>query len=89
LICFVFGISYPLFLNIENHCSYEQQGVMASLLKDIFQGKWNYLFYSSHKLSSTIDHLLSKPLVEEFKCLPSPEQLKYRVIIRVMMIILI
>ena len=31
---------YPLFLNIENHCSYEQQGVMARLLKEIFKGEY-------------------------------------------------
>ncbi|CAF2947920.1 unnamed protein product [Rotaria sp. Silwood2] len=56
---------YPLFLNIENHCSYQQQGVIARLLKDIFK-----------------NHLLSKPLIEDFQTLPSPEQLKYKVIIR-------
>jgi hypothetical protein len=37
---FLFEISYPLFLNIENHCSYEQQGVMARILKEIFKGKF-------------------------------------------------
>lgn len=29
------------------------------------------------------DHLLSKPLKEDFEELPSPEELKYKVIIRV------
>jgi len=28
-----------LFLNIENHCSYEQQGIMAKHLREIFQGE--------------------------------------------------
>ncbi|CAF1285163.1 unnamed protein product [Adineta steineri] len=56
---------YPLFLNIENHCSYGQQGVMACHLKEIFK-----------------DHLLSKPLVDDFQSLPSPEELKYKVIVR-------
>ncbi|CAF3304858.1 unnamed protein product [Rotaria sp. Silwood2] len=56
---------YPLFLNIENHCSYEQQGIMARVLKNTFK-----------------DHLLSKPLVDNFETLPSPEELKYKVIIR-------
>ncbi|CAF3334143.1 unnamed protein product [Rotaria socialis] len=56
---------YPLFLNIENHCSYEQQGIMANLLKAIFK-----------------DSLISKPLTEDFQALPSPEQLKYKVLIR-------
>ncbi|CAF1340973.1 unnamed protein product [Adineta steineri] len=56
---------YPLFLNIENHCSYQQQAVMARLLKHIFK-----------------DRLLTEPLVENFKTLPSPEQLKHKVLIR-------
>ncbi|CAF3806889.1 unnamed protein product [Adineta steineri] len=56
---------YPLFLNIENHCSYEQQGVMARLLKNIFK-----------------DHLLTEPLMNDSQVLPSPEDLKYKVIIR-------
>ncbi|UJR17051.1 hypothetical protein I4U23_003948 [Adineta vaga] len=56
---------YPLFLNIENHCSYNQQGVMARHLKDILK-----------------DHLLSKPLEDDFQSLPSPDDLKYKIIIR-------
>ncbi|CAF0741347.1 unnamed protein product [Rotaria sordida] len=56
---------YPLFLNLENRCSYQQQGVIARLLKDTFKNQ-----------------LLSKPLIEDFQTLPSPEQLKYKVIIR-------
>lgn len=56
---------FPLFLNIENHCSYEGQRLMAKHLKEIFK-----------------DHLLTKPLFEEFQTLPSPEQLKYKVLIR-------
>jgi hypothetical protein len=35
-----------------------------------------------------IDHLLSKPLVDNFQTLPSPEELKYKVLIRVRIIIL-
>jgi hypothetical protein len=38
----LFEISYPLFLNIENHCSYEQQGIMARHLKEIFKGKLDF-----------------------------------------------
>jgi len=55
-----------LFLNLENHCSYEQQGVMVRILKDIFK-----------------DRLLLQPLVDDFDRLPSPEDLKYKVLIRV------
>ena len=57
---------YPLFLNLENHCSYDQQGVMAEILKETFK-----------------ECLLTKPLKDDFEHLPSPEELKYKVIIRV------
>ncbi|CAF1576103.1 unnamed protein product [Rotaria magnacalcarata] len=61
-----FSVSpYPIFLNIENHCTYQQQGIMARLLKEVFR-----------------DQLLSEPLVENFDKLPSPEDLKYKVLIR-------
>ena len=48
----------------------------------------NLLLNSSLVLLFIVDHLLSKPLVEDFKSLPSPEQLKYKVIIRVIIIFL-
>ncbi|UJR09709.1 hypothetical protein I4U23_013938 [Adineta vaga] len=61
-----FAVSpYPLFLNMENHCSYEQQGVMARHLKNVFK-----------------DRLLTKALKSNFDRLPSPEDLKYKVIVR-------
>lgn len=62
----IFIFRYPLFLNLENHCSYEQQGVMAEILKETFK-----------------ECLLTKPLKDNFKNLPSPEELKYKVLIRV------
>ena len=30
---------YPVVLSIENHCSYEQQGIMAKMMKEILQDK--------------------------------------------------
>jgi hypothetical protein len=85
----LFEISYPLFINIENHCSYEQQGVMARQLKEIFKSDFNFFFclYLSVILLLIIDHLLTEPLKEDFQTLPSPEQLKYKVIVRVIMMI--
>ncbi|CAF1523086.1 unnamed protein product [Adineta ricciae] len=56
---------YPVFLNIENHCSYGQQETMARHLREILK-----------------DCLLSKVLADEFEVLPSPEELKYKIIIR-------
>ena len=78
---FFVSLRYPLFLNIENHCSYGQQGVMASVLRETFKGKWPVLF--SELQSMIIDHLLTEPLVDNFQTLPSPEDLKYKIIVRV------
>ncbi|CAF0937386.1 unnamed protein product, partial [Didymodactylos carnosus] len=55
---------YPLFLNIENHCSYEQQEVLAVLLKIILK-----------------EYLLTEP-INDLSVLPSPENLKYKILIR-------
>ena len=76
---------YPLFLNIENHCSYDGQGRMAYHLKEIFGGIVRYSMVETleHVIFCRLDRLLSKTLSEESQTLPSPEQLKYKVIIRV------
>lgn len=57
---------YPLTLSLENHCSVEQQAVMAKHLRTIL-GK----------------NLLTKPLSDQTpKELPSPEELKYCILIK-------
>uniref|UniRef100_A0A7N6ADF1 Phosphoinositide phospholipase C n=1 Tax=Anabas testudineus TaxID=64144 RepID=A0A7N6ADF1_ANATE len=57
---------YPLILSLENHCSVEQQAVMAKHLRTILGNK-----------------LLSKPLSDKpLKELPSPEELKGRILIK-------
>ncbi|CAF3334169.1 unnamed protein product [Rotaria socialis] len=58
---------YPVILNIENHCSLEQQNEMARILESILG-----------------DQLLKEPLVHAAnpRYLPSPEDLKYKVIVR-------
>ncbi len=33
---------YPLFLNLESHCTYEQQGALARILKEVFKSKISY-----------------------------------------------
>ncbi|CAF4825483.1 unnamed protein product, partial [Rotaria socialis] len=57
---------YPVILNIENHCSLEQQNEMARILESILG-----------------DQLLKEPLVHAAnpRYLPSPEDLKYKVIV--------
>ncbi|CAF3203453.1 unnamed protein product [Rotaria sp. Silwood2] len=58
---------YPVVLDLENHCSLEQQQEMARILEEILG-----------------DHLINKPLSEEYSIvLPSPEELKYKVLVRI------
>ncbi|CAF1159595.1 unnamed protein product [Adineta steineri] len=57
---------YPVILDLENHCSVEQQHEMARILQDILG-----------------DRLVSESLLtKESKNLPSPEDLKYKVLVR-------
>ncbi|XP_057215180.1 1-phosphatidylinositol 4,5-bisphosphate phosphodiesterase delta-3-A [Triplophysa rosa] len=57
---------YPLILSLENHCSVEQQTIMAQQLRSILR-----------------DKLLTKPLNDKsLKCLPSPEDLKGKILIK-------
>ncbi|UJR36404.1 hypothetical protein I4U23_029127 [Adineta vaga] len=57
---------YPVILNIENHCSIEQQKEMARILKEILG-----------------DRLVTKQLTNEnLRTLPSPEELKNKVLVR-------
>ncbi|KAF7661556.1 hypothetical protein LDENG_00259330 [Lucifuga dentata] len=57
---------YPLILSLENHCSVEQQAVMAKHLRTFLGSK-----------------LLTKPLSDQpLKDLPSPEELKGRILIK-------
>uniref|UniRef100_A0A3P9JW41 Phosphoinositide phospholipase C n=1 Tax=Oryzias latipes TaxID=8090 RepID=A0A3P9JW41_ORYLA len=57
---------FPLILSLENHCSVEQQAVMARHLRSILGEK-----------------LLQLPLsTEKSKCLPSPEDLKGKILVK-------
>uniref|UniRef100_A0A8D3CN94 Phosphoinositide phospholipase C n=1 Tax=Scophthalmus maximus TaxID=52904 RepID=A0A8D3CN94_SCOMX len=57
---------YPIILSLENHCSVEQQVVMAKHLRAILGGK-----------------LLTKALSKDpLKDLPSPEELKGRILVK-------
>ncbi|XP_029015446.1 1-phosphatidylinositol 4,5-bisphosphate phosphodiesterase delta-3-A isoform X2 [Betta splendens] len=58
---------YPLILSLENHCSVEQQAVMAKHLRTIL----------GHKLLTKA--LSDSPLIQE---LPSPEELKGRILVK-------
>ncbi|XP_048367317.1 LOW QUALITY PROTEIN: 1-phosphatidylinositol 4,5-bisphosphate phosphodiesterase delta-1 [Sphaerodactylus townsendi] len=55
---------YPVILSLENHCSLEQQKMIAQHMQTILQGM-----------------LLTAP-VNSNKCLPSPEQLKGKILVK-------
>ncbi|KAL6045272.1 Phosphoinositide phospholipase C [Balamuthia mandrillaris] len=57
---------YPVILSLENHCSQPQQIVMADIMKDIL-GKAN---------------MLPDPVPKDAQFLPSPEQLRFKVLIK-------
>ncbi|XP_022238999.1 1-phosphatidylinositol 4,5-bisphosphate phosphodiesterase epsilon-1-like [Limulus polyphemus] len=61
---------YPVILSVENHCSMQQQAKMAQIFTNVFGEKLvtKYLFDPDN--------------VDETPHLPSPEQLKYRVLIK-------
>ena len=73
---------YPLFLNLENHCSNKQQILVAKLLLDVFGGKISIskVFKSLRTISASI---YTASEVNACSVWPSPEQLKGRIIIRV------
>ncbi|XP_056642796.1 1-phosphatidylinositol 4,5-bisphosphate phosphodiesterase epsilon-1-like isoform X2 [Diorhabda sublineata] len=60
---------YPVILSIENHCSLQQQNRMAHIFQRIFGEKLvtSFLFESDYS---------------DEPCLPSPEQLKHRILIK-------
>ncbi|KAM6951102.1 1-phosphatidylinositol 4,5-bisphosphate phosphodiesterase delta-3-A-like [Aplochiton taeniatus] len=64
---YAFKVSpYPLILSLENHCSVEQQVVMARLIRSILGDKL---------LTKPLDGL-------ELGCLPSPEALKGKILVK-------
>lgn len=74
---------YPVILDIENHCSLDQQYEMARILVDILGGYFQYrILFIENTLY--LDQLITEPLFSENSAvLPSPEDLKYKVLIRV------
>ncbi|XP_070570895.1 1-phosphatidylinositol 4,5-bisphosphate phosphodiesterase delta-4-like isoform X2 [Ptychodera flava] len=56
---------YPLIVSLENHCSVDQQQLMAAHMKDIFG-----------------DKLYTDPVTADMKALPSPEQLKGKILVK-------
>ncbi|XP_067931540.1 1-phosphatidylinositol 4,5-bisphosphate phosphodiesterase delta-1-like [Watersipora subatra] len=60
-----FKTQYPLILSLENHCSIEQQQIMADILTDTLK-----------------DMLYTQPVSPAIEQLPSPEELKGKILIK-------
>ena len=61
---------YPIILSIENHCSLPQQSRMANIFMQVFGEKLVTKFLFEADFSEDVH-------------LPSPSQLKYRILIKV------
>ena len=77
----LFSFRYPVILDLENHCSLEQQKAMARILRQVLGGTNQWIFLLT---SFSSDRLVTEPLTRKSSSvLPSPEDLKYKVLIRV------
>jgi len=71
------GVSpYPVIISLENHCSFEQQFVLAKILIEVFGDKL--------ALPSDLEQGWLNPETGQYDTAypPSPEQLKYKIIIK-------
>lgn len=85
--CFSRSHRYPVILDLENHCSVDQQREMARALKKILGGLPVHTFHHTRKChfhSIWLDRLVAVPIADDYETkLPSPEALKYKVLLRV------
>lgn len=73
---------YPVILSIENHCSEGQRKEMARILRRVLGGKYRLIEF--FKISFFSDRLITGPIIaKNSSVLPSPEDLKYKVLVRV------
>jgi len=93
LLSFFLQVSpYPVILSIENHCSPEQQIVMAQIFSDIlgdilFINRCLSLFFFKNILNSLTfvsrAGYLPPPSILQKPTLPSPEDLKFKILLKV------
>ncbi|KJE92081.1 phospholipase C delta 4 [Capsaspora owczarzaki ATCC 30864] len=62
---------YPVILSLENHCSKDQQETMVQIMRDVFQARL---------VTETLFPVDPEDLANV--ALPSPEQLKYRILVK-------
>ena len=73
-----------MILSIEQHCSIPQQQFMAKQFKEAFGGNIHESSQMSiNKCAPCLEMLLSQPVNAAANCLPSPNQLKKKILIKV------
>lgn len=80
---FRFRRSFPVIISIENHCSAEQRKVMARMFCEIFGGQCCSSIGSSRFFLVPSEFLLQFPFSTNETHLPSPNQLKRKIILKV------
>ena len=76
-------LRYPIIISIENHCSAEQRVVMARMFVEIFGGKGRNVDEDRDMRFYWVDSLIQSPLSANETRLPSPNQLKRKIILKV------
>lgn len=78
---------YPVILSLENHCSVPMQRVMAKHLQEILGGLLKYVCVSRYQckwwVCLYVDLLYTTPPDAESRYLPSPEELKGKILVKV------
>lgn len=77
-----------MILSIEQHCSIPQQQFMAKQFKEVFGGNICKSYRHPLKMCPLLDMLLSQPVNPTAGCLPSPNQLKKKILIKVFLLII-
>ena len=77
---------YPVILSIENHCSLSQQRKMASIF-EVRAPTMDPIAYLINLFTSNFqeilgDKLITRPFEDGETILPSPNQLRYKIIIK-------
>jgi hypothetical protein len=79
------AVSYPIIVSIENHCSSERRTVMAQMFVEIFGGVGRCERADERTTLCLVENLLQSPLSPDETRLPSPNQLRRKIILKVLL----